>query len=389
MANPDTKLPQATDDMQALAEAFAVFTETTQTMEESYRRLEKRVEALDAELAQKNRELAFTNDYLQYILESMSDGVIAVDTTGSVTAFNRAAGEVLGYVADEVIGRPFRDLFGREFSAPPGRQAMELQARDARKIPVGERDEPISDRDRNRIGSVKVFQDLSEIEELRAQVRQKDRLAAVGEMAATVAHEIRNPLGGMRGFAALLARDLEPEHPGSRLVEKILAGARDLEQVVSELLEYTRPVQLRLRSTSCREAVEAAVGYIPLAENNIRVDNTIGGTVRVSADPDKLRQVLLNVLLNATQSVTGDGAVTIAAENAEAFVVLSVSDTGCGMTAEQSEKIFSPFFTTKEKGTGLGLAVAQKLIEAHGGSIEVNSQVDVGSTFRIRLPRAE
>ncbi|NLT60603.1 MAG: PAS domain S-box protein, partial [Candidatus Hydrogenedentes bacterium] len=186
------------DRMKALESAFAEFTRTTAAMGEWYRSLQARVDELDRELEDKNRQLAFANDYLNYILESMSDGVIAVDTAGCITRFNRAASEVLGYAAGDVVGKPFHEVFGREFAAPPGgRHPMELQTRNGRTVPVSERDAPIADRNNQRIGTVKVFEDLSELETLRQRVRQKDRLAALGEMAATVAHEIRNPLGGL------------------------------------------------------------------------------------------------------------------------------------------------------------------------------------------------
>ena len=264
-------VPAIDGEVKALAEAFEEFTRTTRIMEESYRRLETRLEQLDRELAQKNQELAVTSDYLSSLLESMSDGVIAVDTGGVVTRFNRAATHVLGYSASEVEGRSFAEVFDREFSSSPGRQVMELRAKDGRPITVSERNSPMSDRDDNRIGMVKVFQDLTEIQELRERVRQKDRLAAIGEMATTVAHEIRNPLGGIRGFAALLARDLEGDRSRSRLVEKILVGSKSLERVVDELLEYARPIQLRVRANQCSDLVDAAIGYIDWNGRDIHV----------------------------------------------------------------------------------------------------------------------
>ncbi|MBN2310064.1 MAG: PAS domain S-box protein [Candidatus Hydrogenedentes bacterium] len=377
------------DYVRILAEAFEKFTQTTQTMEESYRRLASRVQALDRELADKNRELAFTSDYLSGLLESMSDGVIAIDTEGIVTTFNRAASDVLGYTREEAVGRRFRDVFGREFAVPPGRQAMELRAQDGRRIPVSERDSPMADRANKRIGAVKVFQDLSELEALRERIRQQDRLAAIGEMAATVAHEIRNPLGGIRGFAALLARDIPEDDPRRRLVDKIQVGSKDLERVVNELLEYTRPMELRLRSCSCADLIEAALGYVDLGGRPIRISNAVDPGLHFMVDPDKMRQVFLNILLNATQSIEGEGSVTIHSGQDDACLRLSVSDTGSGMGPAQMEQVFSPFYTTKEKGTGLGLAVAAKIVEGHGGRIEADSEQGKGSTFHVLLPQPD
>lgn len=376
-------------DVKALAAAFEVFTKTTQTMEESFRRLEDRIRELDRELAEKNRELALTSDYLNYILQSMSDGVVAVDIDGVVTTFNAAASEILGFSPEEAVGRPFKEVFGREFAVGRGRRVTELCTKDGKKVPVSEKDAPVSDRSGQRIGSVKVFQDLTEVEALREQVRRKDRLAAIGEMAATVAHEIRNPLGGIRGFAALLARDLDADDPRSRLVAKILQGAKDLDGVVGQLLEYTRPLQLRMRTVSCAAVVNAAIEYVDLESKAVTIRNSLPEDLCVVADPDLLRQVMLNVILNAVQSIEANGEVEVFGEADRDWVTVAVRDTGCGMTPEQLQKVFSPFFTTKEQGTGLGLALATKIVEAHGGSLKAQSAWGKGSTFRVRIPRAE
>ena len=224
---------------------------------------------------------------------------------------------------------------------------------------------------------------------MREQVRRKDRLAAIGEMAATVAHEIRNPLGGIRGFAALLARDIEDSDPRRRLVEKILTGTRNLDRVVTELLEYTRPVELRLRSTSCADLIEAAIGYLELGSRSITITNSVGPDVLALADPDKLRQVVLNILLNAVQSIEESGRIDISTDVDKDTVTVKVADTGCGMSPECLEQVFSPFFTTKEKGTGLGLAVAAKIVEGHGGRLKAVSELGKGTTLHVSLPRAD
>lgn len=368
-------------DVQALADAFEIFTQTTQRMEEAYQRLQARVEELD-------RELAFTSDYLRNILESMSDGVIAVDLEGTITAFNSAARDILGYAANDVVGRPFRAVFHREFASRMGQPGYELLAKDGRAVLVTELDAPICNNEKQEIGQVKVFQDLTQLEALREQVRQQDRLAAIGKMAATVAHEIRNPLGGIRGFAALLARDVVEDDPKSRLVEKILVGVKQLDRVVSDLLEYTRPLELQLRPWPCAELVESAWGFVDRGSRVLTFDSEIDANLYVHADADKMRQVFLNLLINAVQSVTEQGRILVAAECGEQMVTLSFTDSGCGIAEEQVANIFAPFFTTKEKGTGLGLAIASKIVEGHGGRITVDSTPGNGSTFHVKLPRA-
>lgn len=382
-------MSKADVDLRDLAQAFEQFTRTTQTMEEAYRRLEARLHELDRELAAKNRALELTRDYLRSVLESMTDGVIAVDTDGVITTFNHAAARILGYAPDAMVGRPFPEALGRDYAIAPGQQAAELRASDGTQVPVSERNSPLTGPDGRRLGSVKVFQDLREVEALREQVRRKDRLAALGEMAATVAHEIRNPLGGLRGFAALLARDLPEGDERGRLVEKILTGANELNRIVTELLEYTRPLQLRLRPTRCDSLVESALGYLDWPRDRISVQAAVPGDAAVAGDPDRLRQAILNVLLNAVQSIDGPGEVHITATVYGERVALSVRDTGCGMAADQLERIFYPFFTTKEKGTGLGLAVAAKIAEGHGGALSAESTPGAGSVFTFHLPKAD
>jgi PAS domain S-box-containing protein len=376
-------------DMKALTDAFTLFTETTQTMEESYRRLEGRLESVDQELQKKNRELALATDYLNSILDSMSDGVIALDTQGEVTTFNHAAAEVLGFDPVDVVGKPYRHVFGAECAEFAGRRVMDLPTADRSRIPVSVENAPLADRSGARTGTVVVFQDLREIEHLREQVRRKDRLAALGEMAATVAHEIRNPLGGIRGFAALLERDIDPSDDRARLVQKILVGTRELDRVVTDLLEYTRPLELDIRPVSCAELVTSALGYLDINGQEIDIVNTVKEDLTVTVDAGKTRQVLLNILLNAVQSVDSTGAVTISAETTETHATISITDTGCGILEEDLVRVFSPFYTTKEKGTGLGLAIALKTVESQGGSLDACSAPGKGSTFRIRLPRGE
>lgn len=383
-ANPPANLPG--DDVKVLAQAFQIFTQSTQALEETHRLLEVRARQLSEELAAKNQELALTNDYLNCILESMSDGVIAVDMSGAVVTFNRSARVILGYTPEQAVGRVFEEVFARPFLTGPGVLPVLRDAK-GRHVQVSERDAPISDRAGQRIGYVKVFQDLTEIHALREQLRQVDRLAAIGEMAATVAHEIRNPLGGIRGFASLLARDIPEDDPRARLVGKILTGVKNLESVVNELLEYTRPVELHIRPVKCNELVDGALAFLETGGRRVDVKKHVGRDLAVLADPDKMRQVLLNILINAVQSIESEGAITVSTKAERKHVTVAVADTGCGIARDELKKVFSPFYTTKEKGSGLGLAVAAKIVEGHRGRIEAESKPGQGSLFKIRLPR--
>jgi signal transduction histidine kinase len=382
-----TSVPRPSTDLAAITEAFEQFTQTTARMEESYRLLEARVHSLDRELQDKNRELTVATEYLNAVLNSMSDGVIAVNSSGAITTMNRAAALILGRASDEFVGRSYADEFGQ---GPPRQDAprlRELKHHDGASVPVSERAAPIADASGERLGTVYVFQDLRELEALREEVRRKDRLAALGQMAATIAHEIRNPLGGIQGFAALLQRDVPEDDPRRRLVERILAGTKSLDRVVNELLEYTRPVEINAESVDVRSVVDAAIEFLPASPEGVELVNGVEPDTPLRADGHKLKQVLLNVLLNAVQSVGESGRIEVSAESRNGHVTISVRDSGAGIPPEDLDKVFMPFFTTREKGTGLGLAAASKIVESHGGRIEAETAPGEGAIFHIRLPR--
>jgi PAS domain S-box-containing protein len=384
-------MPEPEDERLAvLSRALEAFTESSQRMEAAYLALRERVAQLDEELQEKNRQLELTSDYLANLLESISDGVIAVDTREHITHFNRAAAAILGYDPQDLIGARFEDAFGRAFRIPRAAGQTTLTAKSGRQVTVSERDSAIAGSTGTKLGYVKTFQDLSELNALREQLRQVDRLAAIGEMAASVAHEIRNPLGGIRGFAAFLLNDIPVNDNRRRLVEKIDSGARSLERVVNELLDYTRPVEIEPHPVSYAELVQAALAYLDSPGEQVRLHTDVDPAHRVWADAEKLRQVVLNILLNAVQSLEGKpGDVTISATAEDEHVTLTIRDTGCGIAPEDLERVFSPFYTTKEKGTGLGLAICAKIIESHGGALRAESKPGTGTALHLRLPRAE
>jgi len=405
-------------NVEDLAAAFELFNTTATELRGAYESLQARVEQLDRELEQKNRELARrideinrVKDYLNDLLGSITDGVVATDLDGRITAFNRAAERITGFTADEVIGRSYRSVFSDdidravaqpEVRAVPGEYAAdETMTRNGTRIPVGQSISLVRDGSGQITGAVKVFHDLSEITMLREQVRMKDRLTALGEMAATVAHEIRNPLGGIEGFASLLARDFDPADPRRRLVERIVEGTKSLDRVVTDLLEFTRPIDLQFRDIDCKDIVESALSYAEpqIVERQITIERQYpDSAVRASVDGEKMVRVVLNLILNAVQSIESAGTVTVGLHYVQecdglpgrrpARSRISVEDTGCGIEPEVLDKVCDPFFTTREKGTGLGLALARRIVEAHHGTLEFDSRVGRGTAVYIDLPAA-
>ncbi|HLK11878.1 MAG TPA: ATP-binding protein [Candidatus Binatia bacterium] len=227
---------------------------------------------------------------------------------------------------------------------------------------------------------------------LEAEALRQSRLAAMGEMAAMLAHEVRNPLGAMQLFTGLLLQDLEHNPAALRLARQVARGIADLDHLVSNLLEFTRtrtaspaPVDLgALAEDVLHCAAEAcAAGAVTV----VRAIAT--PPVRALADPDLLRPVLLNLVRNAVQAMEGGGTLTVSVARSGGGAAITIADTGPGIAPEAHEAIFRPFYTTRSKGTGLGLAVARELVRAMGGTLGVTSEIGCGAAFTVRLPVEE
>jgi signal transduction histidine kinase len=226
---------------------------------------------------------------------------------------------------------------------------------------------------------------------LEAEALRQSRLAAMGEMAAMLAHEVRNPLGAMELFTGLLLQDLRDQPEAQRLAQQVASGIADLNHLVTNLLEFTRNPSPRRAVVDCCALVEEGLKYTAdlRAASRVAVERRFAlPLVPAVADPDLLRPVLLNLLRNAVQAMSEGGTLTIAARADEDGARIAVRDTGPGIPAEVREAIFRPFFTTRTRGTGLGLTVARSLLAAMGGRLEVESEVGRGATFTVVLPSA-
>jgi two-component system sensor histidine kinase FlrB len=225
---------------------------------------------------------------------------------------------------------------------------------------------------------------------LEAEVVRQSRLAAMGEMAAMLAHEVRNPLGAMELFTGLLLQDLREQPATLQLAQHVARGITDLNHLVGNLLEFTSNRSIRARPFSCDAVIEDALRYtadLRLA-NRVAVEWRPSGTLEAVGDAELARPVLLNLIRNAVQAMPDGGTLTVEAEADGAEVVLAVADTGPGVPAEQAEQIFMPFFTTKTKGTGLGLTVARGLVTAMGGRLALGRAAAGGARFTLALPAA-
>jgi PAS domain S-box-containing protein len=406
--------------LDSFTNSFASFNKITQSLQVAYRSLEEKFENLNQKLEQTNRELRQSlaekdkiSNYLNNILESLTSGVLAINLDGNITLFNRAAEEMLGYKSDEVLGKSYAEIIGKgtkeectatyllKSKTTLVNQEKEICTKDGKKIPVGYSISLLSDSEGEIMGAVEIFFDLTKMKQLEEEISRVKTLAALGEMAATVAHEVRNPLGGIAGFAALLDRDIPEEDERKRLVKKIIQGVEILNRTVINLLNYTRVMKLNLNEVDIVKFVDEVVGYfnmdISQKMKNITIERNYPDRKLVCRlDIEQFRQVVLNLLYNAAQSMPDGGKITFTVDDAKSKdevdtdrekVILEIADCGMGMNSETQAKLFTPFFTTKDGGTGLGLSTVKKIVEAHRGDIHIQSELGRGTKVRVRLPK--
>ena len=424
------------EELEDFTESFASFNKITQKLHSAYKNLEEKFEDLNLKLERTNRELRQSlvekekiSNYLNNILESLTSGVVTINLKGEITLFNRAAEEILGYKTDGVLGRKYEEIMGkgvREKMTLPLtlksrrshiNEEKEVFTKGGKKIPLGFSTSLLTDGDNNILGAVEVFFDLSKLKKLEKEVTRVRTLAALGEMAATVAHEVKNPLGGIRGFADLLDQDLEEGDPRKQSVEKIMEGVETIDKIVLSLLNYTKAIKLDLHQVEFMGFIDDVIKFFEIdfarEKKKIHIVREYPKKALLCRiDPEQFRQVVLNLLHNATQAMPQGGKIVIGV-NEEGLVlkarpegkskgasqkslgihpeekrmVLKISDTGMGMSKATLSKLFTPFFTTKEHGTGLGLSTVKKIVEAHRGDIRVESKMGKGTTVIVRLPQ--
>jgi PAS domain S-box-containing protein len=343
---------------------------------------------------------------------NLRNGVLAVTAEGRVAVMNDVAYRILGLKPRTTdIGRHFTEVLkdetditrmvtsAFELSHLPNR--AELRLKTTGKV-IGYTLSQVRDPHGRVTGATLFFKDLTRVEQLEERERLRDRLAALGEMAAAIAHEVKNPLAGIEVMAGLLKRQLADSADAQAILADIIKEAKMANAIVLEVLEFVRPIRLQVERVSLGEAITDAVS---LAEGHgprgrVAVDVSIPADLpAIQGDPHQLRQIFTNLLINAYEALNGHGIVRIAAttlpeedlpgggENLSGPTVqVEVVDDGPGIPPEVVDKIFSPFFTTKPQGSGLGLAIVRKIVDAHDGRIDVNGRPGQGTAFRVTLP---
>ncbi len=347
-------------------------------------------------LAQALRETRTLNDL---IIENAADGVIAIDRQGDVTTMNPAAEVITGYQRHELVGQPYSMLFDNtQFYSPVldtlehGTEHVALEisfpGRD-RTIELSVTTSRIHNTHGEMIGALVIFSDLTARKETQRRMAQAERLATLGELMAGVAHEVRNPLTAIRGYVQILRQQTrDPIH--QEYLSVVLKEIDSINKVIQQLLEFSRPRHSQWQQVSLNALVEETLVLVQTAGVQARVDfiSELDNELSpINADRELLKQVLLNILINAVQAISARGKIRIRTwQYSDSQQAISIEDNGSGIDLSLQKKIFDPFFTTKASGTGLGLALSQRIINAHQGDIRVASLPGYGATFTLILP---
>jgi two-component system sensor histidine kinase PilS (NtrC family) len=374
--------------------------------------LAEQVRLSQRELEETQSDLSELTAIHEHILQCLQSGLITTDLEGRITFANRAAEEILNLDGEQLVGRPLEQIFpqlgpaklratdAKNLPYTERRKSMDYRRRDGEQIHLGFSLSSLYRSDGTPMGTIVHFQDLTQTITLEEQLRRVDRLATVGEMAARLAHEIRNPLASLSGSIQLLREELALEGSNRRLMDIVLRETQRLNGLLTDFLLFARPEKLQLEEMDLSRMLNEVLELImerKRGDRPVEVKARIQPQLNILADPKKMRQTIWNLLNNALEAMPDGGRLGVRARWGEGhgrrpisedsrWVLLEVEDTGEGISPEDLKHIFDPFFTTKEKGTGLGLSVVHRCIEDLGGKIFVRSRKGRGTCFTLWIP---
>lgn len=337
-------------------------------------------------LERKDIDLKDLSLFNREVIESTPSGIFTTDLSGRVLLFNRSAEKITGLGRAGVIGRDVGEVF--PFISP-----IREQVRVEETLRLGEADKVIGltvsrmqDAKGSHTGYIGTFQDLTELKKLSEEIKRNEQLAAIGELSANIAHEIRNPLASLKGSIEMLMEGSPEGEQRERLSAIALREMDRLDSIISDFLSYSRPKKLEAESFDLHGLLDETLDLLEnRADSQVAIHRDYSGPSLVRADSKKIQQVLMNLGVNALEAMPGGGDLTVSARQINGSVDVAFSDTGTGISPGAIKNVFFPFFTTKPRGTGLGLSIAYRIVEDHGGKLTVRSGPG-GTTFEMLLP---
>jgi two-component system sensor histidine kinase PilS (NtrC family) len=352
--------------------------------------LSSRLEKTTQKLEKKDLDLQDLECFNREVVESLPSGLFTTDISGNVLIFNRAADRITGIRKGSIIGQRIDSVLPFfKFPFSEGRKEDIILVEGVQKI-IGLGISTLRGIDESTKGFIVIFQDLTQLKRLETEMKQKEKWAAIGELSSNIAHEIRNPLASLKGSIEMLKEDSVSKNYKKRLMEIALNEMERLDRIITDFLTYSRPTPPEFKRFELHSMLDETIELLKnLEQNNISINKKYTGRLEVSADPQKMRQVFWNLGINSIEAMPEGGELIISTRNMDRAVEITFKDFGAGIDKKNIEKIFYPFFTTKEQGTGLGLAIAYRIIEEHNGRINVNSSPGVGTIFEIILPKTD
>jgi two-component system sensor histidine kinase PilS (NtrC family) len=353
------------------------------------------------ELERRQRALSRIQTLYANVIASMSSGLVTADSRQRITFLNQAGGDILGVVPARVTGRLLSDIGltlpsnweeirHRRRGREGYRSEIEIPRGDTRRV-LGYSLRSLKDPE-GEDGALLVFQDLTEVKKLERQARFNEQLAAVGELAAGIAHEIRNPLASISGSVQVLSNELTVGPAERRLMEIIVSESNRLSKILEEFLRFVRPQERRVAIFDVAGSIKEVLDLFRLSDE-VSDAHHIDDDVRPSSSPlsgdrDQIRQIIYNVAKNAVRAMPDGGTLTVEGREDGAWYSIKFRDTGRGMSEEEIARVFTPFSTAFDGGTGLGMAIVRRIVEDHGGAIDVESKPGEGTTVTVLLPRS-
>lgn len=352
-------------------------------------------------------EIASLEEIRQYVdrfFENIPSAIITIDISGNITSINNTACQILGCGKEEILGKsiydesvsgklyPLGNLLkdGLEKEAVYIKHILKVKSSGNKEIPVMVNTSIQKDSGGKILGVIGAFRSLEEIKNFEESMVRARNLASIGELSAGMAHEIRNPLTSIKGYAQFVKLELGEENPLNEDINIIISEVDRLNGILDRFLTFARPTQPKLEKCNVNSIVKDAIKLLSIdkVQKNISVRTELESLPDSILDPEQIEQAVLNIAINAVQSMKNGGILTFSTHYNpnEKVVEINIADTGPGIPSESLEDIFEPFFTTKPKGTGLGLAITSTIIENHKGYIEVKSIPEQGTTFTIKLP---
>lgn len=353
--------------------------------------LVSRLERTAKKLEEKDIDLQDLTLFNRELIESLPSGLLTTDIEGNILIFNRAAEAITGISRSKVIGENIRELF--PFLTPPfevHRKEATINLNGDEKI-VGLTISETLNSDGEKTGYICVFQDITHLKRLEAELSYKKTLATIGELSANMAHEIRNPLASLKGSIEMLKEGRLSDEQARRLMEIAINEMDRLNKIITDFLMYSRPSPPEFSVFDLNELINETLEMIKLnpAIGSISIKKRFNGPLPIMGDAQKLRQVFLNLTNNAIEAMVNGGELIVSTALTSNSVKIVFKDSGIGIPKDEIGKVFYPFYTTKEGGTGLGLSIVYRIIEEHKGSVRLDSKPGEGTIFEIELPLSE